>query len=92
MTEQNLDFLNHTTSENQQSCLQEKSVMQNLRNMCNQHALVMCMCFIQHTPDKSLRVINFADFLDMRVKNLDFVQSLVAFGISNIKDSGHNYT
>ena len=36
-------------------------------------------------PDKSFLVNNFADFLDVQVrKSLDFIQSLMAFGISNI--------
>ena len=40
---------------------------------------------IQHTPDKSFLVNNFADFPDVWVKKVDFVQSLVVFGgVNNI--------
>ena len=55
-----------------------------LQNLCNQHALVITVGagFIQHTPDKSLLVNKSADFLDVRVKNLDFGQSLVAFELA----------
>ena len=48
--------------------------------LCYQHALVInaCMGFIQHVP-ASFLVNNFAVFLDVPVKNQDFVQSLVAY-------------
>ena len=39
---------------------------------CDQHALVIIVRtrFIQHTPDKSFLLNNFADFLDMTAKKL----------------------
>ena len=54
--------------------------------LCNQHAFVIIerADFIQHMPDKSFLINDVADFLDVLGKKLDFAQSLVAFGISNM--------
>ena len=77
----------------EQSCFQEDScrVIHSTsvkldEILCDQHALVILACagFIQHTPDKSFLGNNSADFLDVGVKNLDFLQSLVMFGINSI--------
>ena len=49
-----------------------------------------CIKFHGRIALQSFLVNNFADFSDVLKKNQDFVQSLVAFGISNIYYSTTN--
>ena len=96
-TKQNLDFFSPALPGHQQGCLQENSVRRMLSEICV-HIYNMCMLIAQDCIKfcgciawQSFLANNFADFLDVvqvkKTKEKDFVQSLVAFRISNISYS-----
>ena len=71
MTEWNLDLIfNRTTSKLFSIKLLSCDVLAHDAILCVQHALVIIACtsFMQHTPGKSFRVNNFADFPDVWVR------------------------
>ena len=83
---------------NQQSCLQQNSVMQYIHKTWRDLVRSAWVCynctrgFHAVYTWHSFLVNDFADFPEVRVKNVDFVQSLVVFGMSNICYFLHNHT